>query len=785
MKKIGVVYILSSIFNLTYAQCWKEVYTNTLSTLAICTDGSLWGLGNNTNGVFGNGTVLSSNIPIKINEINPWKKISNGGSFIIAINNDGTLWSWGNDQGIGVLGNNGQGSKTSPYSISTDNTWKDVVCGSYYSLALKNDGSLWAWGFNFYGRTGILNATGVVRLPTKVNNFNWVAIGTSDQASYGIKDDGSLWAWGNNSSGQLGDSTLINKFTPIRIGFDSDWKSIMGGDDRVLAIKQNGSLWSWGFNRNGNFGDNSITSKIIPTKIGIENNWAKILSVSDLATFALKEDQSIWGWGKNLSGLVDSTVNGDIPLPRKLNYGNDIIEIGNKISSTYFLSEKGTFSVIGPAKGTYVSNGKLPMRFNQVGSNSNWIDISSGDAASIALNSQDQMFVWGITNIYSLKGDGSVIENIKYPELTVASNINKIQAGYSTFFHIKNDGTLWGWGNNQSLAIGADALSFFTNTRSGNLNDLKSVSSKFFHTLVLQNNGNLYGWGLNSNGECGQGTFYPNIYQGFIGGGFQSGSTGLRFSGGIKNDGSLWMWGKNDEGQLGDGTYLDRNLPVRIGIDNNWKELSLGTKTSIALKYDGSIWAWGNNVSSQYGNGNFIQRNYPVRVGNDNDWKKIEHYDSFTLALKNNGTLWGWGGNFGGRFGNGTSSNSIPIPTQIGTDNDWQKISLGVISMALKTNGTLWTSGNDAVVGYNYLNVIPVNLTCPLTGPVPCPNYRFHDNFSSESQIITSQNKGLIVSRKIVGSGNVVTYNSPVTVLKPGFVAENGSIFKVVPNGCQ
>ena len=129
--------------------------------------------------------------------------------------------------------------------------WKVVTAGDYHTLAIKPDGTLWAWGGNGNGQLG--DGTNISKCsPVQIGSASdWETIVAGDYHALAIKTDGSLWAWGDNSYGQLGDDTQENKNSPVQIGTATDWKSVVAGSLHSLAIKTDGTLWAWGWNGTG------------------------------------------------------------------------------------------------------------------------------------------------------------------------------------------------------------------------------------------------------------------------------------------------------------------------------------------------------------------------------------------------------------------------------------------------------------------------------------------------------------------------------------------------------
>ncbi len=152
----------------------------------------------------------------------------------------------------------------------------------------------------------------------------------------------------------------------------------------------------------------------------------------------------------------------------------------------------------------------------------------------------------------------------------------------------------------------------------------------------------------------------------------------------------LFTWSSN--------TYADADdqLPTQFGTDTDWKQIFMASNfCAAALKKSGALYMWGNNSSGSLGLGDTIDRHVPTQVGTDTDWQQVSIAHGSTHALKNNGTLYAWGGNWSGQLGLGDTIDRH-VPTQVGTDTDWQQVVSGYSSVAaLKESGALYMWGSN------------------------------------------------------------------------------------------
>src|SRR5208282_1515026 len=185
-----------------------------------------------------------------------------------------------------------------------------------YSVFLKNDGSLWAMGYNFYGQLGdgTFNNT---NLPEQIVASNVTAIAAGGYHTLFLKSDGSLWAMGYNKRGGLGDGTFANAphygTNQPELIVSSNVTAIAGGGTHSLFLKSDGSLWAMGFNAFGQLGDgtygdgNGLTQSTNRPEQIVSSNVTAISAGYGHSLF-LKSDGSLWAMGENEYGqLGDGT----------------------------------------------------------------------------------------------------------------------------------------------------------------------------------------------------------------------------------------------------------------------------------------------------------------------------------------------------------------------------------------------------------------------------------------------------------------------------------------------
>src|SRR5690606_38917701 len=183
------------------------------------------------------------------------------------------LWAWGNNENFATAQGTAAGSTNAPAQVGEDEDWAEVRGGNYFALAQKEDGTIYSWGFNSNGRTGLGTGSGNTQTPTQIgSDTDWVDFSPGGFHSMALKSDGTLWVWGSNQNGQLGSGSEGGQSnSPQQMGDADDWAIIGTGLSTSHAIKENGTLWGWGLNSSYQLGLGNNVNASSPTQFGDAN----------------------------------------------------------------------------------------------------------------------------------------------------------------------------------------------------------------------------------------------------------------------------------------------------------------------------------------------------------------------------------------------------------------------------------------------------------------------------------------------------------------------------------
>jgi alpha-tubulin suppressor-like RCC1 family protein len=248
-----------------------DVWGGAQEAIALKSDGSVWTWGANFNGELGDGET---------------DDVNNTETFVSTYNSALPL---------DVLGPSGVGNLAEITAI---------MGGEMHNLALKSDGTVWAWGYNKYNQLGDGTITNRV-YPVQVSLLtNIIALGSRAYHSLAIKADGTVWAWGTNRCGELGNGVAdsnSDNYVPNQVQDVSDPIMVTAGYEFSIALLQDHTLVAWGKNNGGQLGDGTTTERNLPVPVvGIGNvawvsaGWGQVVAV--------KSDGTVWTWGSNSWG---------------------------------------------------------------------------------------------------------------------------------------------------------------------------------------------------------------------------------------------------------------------------------------------------------------------------------------------------------------------------------------------------------------------------------------------------------------------------------------------------
>ncbi len=333
--------------------------------------------------------------------------ISGGGYHSIAVKADGTVWAWG-------LNNYGQlgapsattANSNNPIVVAGTATVTSVAAGFDHSLALKSNGQVLAWGWNGYGQLGQPTSTASNSTASVVAGLPAIkAIAAGYEHSLAVDTNGNIWAWGYNGYGQLGNNSTSDSASPVQLGsLPATAVAVAAGAYHSVALLSNGQVFAWGYNGYGQLGTGDFAAHYVPVQTaGVHGATAIAASFYD--SYASQSDGSIWATGYSGYGSLGNSTYTSTSAPTKL-----------------------------------------------VGLSGSPAAVSAGGYSSLALNSQGAVYGYGY-NGYGQVGDTTTTTRVT----AVASNGLTAGAITSGLYHaaaLKPDGSVWTWGYNADGELG-------------------------------------------------------------------------------------------------------------------------------------------------------------------------------------------------------------------------------------------------------------------------------------------------------------------------------------------
>ena len=357
------------------------------------------------------------------------RQVVRGTSHTLALTADGKVYSWGYNA-YGGLGNNSTANSPVPVAVTgalAGKTVTAIAAGSYHSLALTSDGTVYSWGQNTYGQLGN-NSTTQSNVPVAVTSTGALAgktvtaIAAGYSHSLALTLDGEVYGWGNNANGQLGNGGTAQSNVPVAVTSTGALAgktvtAIVAGYSHSLALTSDGTVYSWGQNTYGQLGNNSTTQSNVPvTATGaLAGRMVTAIAAGQYHSLARTSDGKVYGWGYNYFGQLgnNSTANSSVPVT---------------IPATSPLASKTV------------------------------TQIAAGSNHSLALTSEGAVYSWGY-NTYGQLGDNTTNDSLVPIAVTATSalagkTVVTIAAGGHTSSVLASDGKVYSWGLNSSGQFG-------------------------------------------------------------------------------------------------------------------------------------------------------------------------------------------------------------------------------------------------------------------------------------------------------------------------------------------
>jgi alpha-tubulin suppressor-like RCC1 family protein len=287
------------------------------------------------------------------------------------------------------------------------------------------------------------------------------------------------------------------------------------------------------------------------------------------------------------------------------------------------------------------------------------ISASSTGNFSMALHSDGTVWTWG-QNLYGQLGNGTFGAGTHSPVPVQVKNLDKviaIKAGGGFALAVRNDGTVWSWGNNNYGQVGnGTQFKATTPVQVTGLTGVVAIAAGLDHSLALRNDGTLRAWGRNDLGQLGDGTASVKLSPVPVPGltGVKAIAAGELHSLALRNDGKVWAWGRNDKGQLGDDSTTNRLTPVQSLFTGQGIAIAAGASHTAALDSGTFVYAWGHGAWGQLGNGSTNNLLLPFAMSASVWTTEIAAGGGHTLTLRDDGAVHACGQNTKGQLGDGT-----------------------------------------------------------------------------------------------------------------------------------
>lgn len=622
-----------------------------------------------------------------------------------------------------ILGNDLLSATASGLSAASENLFVKgvlkVAAGDFHSCAMMNDGSVYCWGYNYWGQLG-QGHTNELAVPSIVPALTGVV---DLVAGYGhtcaLISGGTVKCWGRNLEGQLGQGNTTSLSSPTLISGLVNVSAISTSTTayHTCAVISDGSAKCWGYNSSGQLGNGGTTNVTSPTLVTSANNIVSVVVLNASSCF-LAQDGSVKCVGLGTSGqLGDGNGTSNVNLVTVL--GLDGSSSSNKASSIYGASSTmcatktdgnylcwggNSYSMLGDGTGT---NRNSPVSVNYGGSVRT---MSIGALHKLVVLTDGTLKVSGGNRSGQLGLNFSTIATVNIATtVSTYTNVVSAVAGTEHSCIVFQNGTVKCFGANSNFQLGGGVRSgSLVPVQATQFSDISSVSVDSYSMCVLKTNGTGQCVGWNQANQLGSGSANSStspVNVSSLSNAVSISSGGNIHSCAVLSTGGLSCWGYNSSGQLGDGTTTSRNLatPVNFGASPpSVVKVATGNAHTCSVMSDFTVRCWGSGGSGQLGNGGTSNSSSPVIVSgidaSSDDKKAIDIAAGYAhnCATMLSGSVKCWGAGSSGQLGNG-SSNTQTTPVSVTGITNAVQTSTGLYhTCAVLQGGAMKCWGNNS-----------------------------------------------------------------------------------------
>lgn len=328
-----------------------------------------------------------------------------------------------------------------------------VAAGGFQNVAVKKDGTVWTWGSARSASEMPINGDTMHRpVAAQVDLFDAIDVAAGSRHAMALRNDGTVWTWGYNDKGQLGDGTMSNSSAPVQVKGLSDVRAITAGAVHSIALRKDGSVWAWGSNDAGELGDGTTTGSLVPVKVlGVADIIAVEAGISN--SFVIRKDGRVFAWGSNYIGMLGDGTDINRPAPVEVKGLSDVIALAVGNLSAMALRKDGTVWAWGDyelGKTTWRMPSSSPVQVKGI---SDVVAIAAGSSHNIVVKKDGSVWAWGDNNHGQL-GDGTTKNGPGPVKVEAVAEVSAVAAGLSHTVALKRDGTVAAWGNNSWGQLG-------------------------------------------------------------------------------------------------------------------------------------------------------------------------------------------------------------------------------------------------------------------------------------------------------------------------------------------